>query len=67
MAEDVEEERKFQAERDRFQRQFEVDQSMFKVREVRLGRIFIVKKNYLMESVFVVLGLIFRRKKFVML
>lgn len=67
MAEDVEEERKFQAERDRFQRQFEVDQSKFKVREVRLGRIFIVKKKYLMESVFVVLGLIFRRKKFVML
>lgn len=50
MVEDVEEERKFQAERDRFQRQFEVDQSKFKVREVRLGRIFIVKKNYLMEK-----------------
>lgn len=66
MAEDAEEERKLQAERDRLQRQFEVDQSMLKVREVRPGRILTVKKNHSMESVFVVLGLIFRRKKFVM-
>lgn len=66
MAEDAEEERKLQAERDRLQRQFEVDQSMLKVREVRPGRILTVKNNHSMESVFVVLGLIFRRKKFVM-
>lgn len=63
MAEDAEEERKLQAERDRLQRQFEVDQSKLKVREVRPGRILTVKKNHSMESVFVVLGLIFRRIK----
>nr|XP_034304544.1 trichohyalin isoform X10 [Crassostrea gigas] len=35
MAEDAEEERKLQAERDRLQRQFEVDQSKLKVREMK--------------------------------
>lgn len=35
-------------------------------RGIRPGRILTVKKNHSMESVFVVLGLIFRRKKFVM-
>lgn len=45
MAEDAEEERKLQAERDRLQRQFEVDQSKLKVREVRINRLLTMLKK----------------------